>query len=64
MKKRRSMMWGLGPITWLWCWGFYTWACRQIHPQHPDVAYVNERRNYYADLLDGLRVRRPARKRG
>jgi hypothetical protein len=52
--KKQKRWFGLGPIAWLWCWGFYSWACNQIHPQHPDVAHVNARRAHYADLLDGL----------
>lgn len=54
MRRYQSTpMFGLAPIVWCWCWGFYALASRQIHMSNADIAHVHAQRLKYHDLLRG-----------
>jgi hypothetical protein len=59
LRRHPRMFFGLAPLLWAAAWFFYHRASREIHPQDPDVAKVNARRQHYADLLNRLHWPRP-----
>jgi hypothetical protein len=52
IRKKTNGFLGLGPLAWLYAWGFYAWASNQIHPQHGDVGHVLARARHFWDKLN------------